>query len=184
MLSTAIVTSQVPNQELVGWRTRWVYCAMSVVFVCRGMRQREVAALFGEGLLCVRGYDPATGAPRPLPAWAAALPKAPPKPPGLPKQAAPGPASPEQPDHVASSGKKRGRPKKLREAALDGPARLVAAAGADGQPAAPPAGADALAIVASPGSRSAAGYWEGPTLVRTFLVQCARLCMLVPGCNA
>jgi hypothetical protein len=45
----------VPAGELARWRQRAVHCAMSVVFVCRGMRQREVAALFREGLLCVRG---------------------------------------------------------------------------------------------------------------------------------
>ena len=52
---------QVPEEEVASWRPREVYCGASVVSVCRGMRQAQVARLFGAGLLCVRAYDPITG---------------------------------------------------------------------------------------------------------------------------
>jgi hypothetical protein len=51
----------VPGEEVASWRPRQVYCGASVVSVCRGMRQGQVAALFGAGLLCVRAYNPLTG---------------------------------------------------------------------------------------------------------------------------
>ena len=52
---------QAPDQEVATWRCRQVYCGASVVSVCRGMRQSEVAQLFSSGLLCVRAYKPLTG---------------------------------------------------------------------------------------------------------------------------
>ena len=42
---------------------------LSVVAVCRGMRRAQVAALFTRSALCVRSYEPASGAPASLPEW-------------------------------------------------------------------------------------------------------------------
>lgn len=133
------------------------------------------------GLYYIYRYDPATGAPRALPSWAMALPKAPPKSPGRPRQAgAPGPASPVQPKQ-AGSGKKRGRPRKVREAAGDGAAELTAAGGADRQPIATSSGADGLAMVVSPSGGRAAGYWEARAQVCIAVLHGSRVCNAATG---
>ncbi|KAK9817100.1 hypothetical protein WJX72_009565 [[Myrmecia] bisecta] len=46
-----------------GLRKRHIYFGQSISSICRGMTQHEVAALFKDGRICVRAYQPASGAP-------------------------------------------------------------------------------------------------------------------------
>ncbi|BDA42645.1 probable protein ROS1A at C-terminar half [Coccomyxa sp. Obi] len=86
--------------EVVGtWVRRPVYFGLSVVGVCRGMRQAEVTRFFSDGLLCVRAFDPITRFPCPLPSWT--LPGKAPKAPGTPPAAERAKGKRPRPDQAA-----------------------------------------------------------------------------------
>ncbi len=55
---------QVPHSVLrdATLTARHIHFGSSVAAICRGMHQAEVSRLFTRECLCVRAYDPATGA--------------------------------------------------------------------------------------------------------------------------
>ena len=67
--STLRAPLRVPVPALARLPTSDVHFGLSVIAVCRGMRRHQIARLFSRSRLCVRGYEPSTGCPAPLPPW-------------------------------------------------------------------------------------------------------------------
>ncbi|XP_051122554.1 DNA glycosylase/AP lyase ROS1-like isoform X2 [Andrographis paniculata] len=56
----------IPRESIWNLRRRALYCGTSATTICRGMPMEWIVCLFRSGFICIRGFDTAERAPKPL----------------------------------------------------------------------------------------------------------------------